>query len=86
MSRLSAHARNVLQIEVPVTIKLASDRLPISRILEMAPGMLLQFKKPCNELLTLSIGDCDIAVGEAVTVGERIGLRITSMVHPARGA
>lgn len=82
MSRLPAHARNVLQIEVPVTVTLASDRLTVSRILELAPGTLLQFRKPCDEPLTLSVGDCDLAVGTAVTVGERLGLCITSMVVP----
>src|SRR4029450_7396342 len=82
MERLTGHAGNVLRIEVPVTVTLASDRLTISRILEIAPGTLLQVKSPCNEPLTLSVGDCDVALGEAVTVGERLGLRITSMMHP----
>jgi flagellar motor switch/type III secretory pathway protein FliN len=86
MSRLPAHARNILRIKVPVTVTLASDQCTVHRILEFAPGTLLQFKKPCDEPLALSVGDCEVAVGEAVTVGERLALRITSMVQSARRA
>ena len=43
---------------------------------------ILQFSKPCDDPLTLSVGGCDVAVGETVKVGEKFGLRLTSMVMP----
>jgi flagellar motor switch protein FliN/FliY len=42
----------------------------------------LHFGKSCDEPLTLSVGDCDVAVGETVKVGEKFGLRIMSMTMP----
>jgi flagellar motor switch/type III secretory pathway protein FliN len=83
IAHLPAYSRSLLRIEVPVVVTLASDEHAVKRILELGPGTLLHFKKPCDEPLTLSIGSCDVAVGEAVKVGEKFGLRITSMMLPA---
>ena len=67
---------------MPVVVTLATTRRPVSSVLELAPGTILQFSKPCDDPLTLSVGGCDVAVGETVKVGEKFGLRITSMVMP----
>jgi flagellar motor switch protein FliN/FliY len=83
IARLPAYTRSLLRIEVPVVVTLASTEQAVKRILELGPGTLLHFKKPCDEPLTLSVGNCNVAVGEAVKVGEKLGLRITSMVPPA---
>jgi len=80
---LPGYTRSLLRIEVPVVVTLASTEQAVKRILDLGPGTLLHFKKPCDEPLTLSVGNCDVAVGEAVKVGEKFGLRITSMVLPA---
>lgn len=82
IARLPAYTRSLLRIKVPVVVTLAASEQPVSRILDLGPGTLLHFKKPCDEPLTLSVGNCDVAVGEAVKVGEKFGLRITSMVLP----
>jgi flagellar motor switch protein FliN/FliY len=82
IAHLPAYARSLLRIEVPVVVTLASDSHTVKRILEFGPGTLLHFKKPCDEPLALSVGNCQVAVGEAVKVGEKFGLRITSMVLP----
>lgn len=82
IARLPGYTRSLLRIEVPVVVTLATSEQSVSRILEFGPGTLLHFKKPCDEPLVLSIGNCQVAVGEAVKVGEKFGLRITSMVLP----
>jgi flagellar motor switch/type III secretory pathway protein FliN len=82
IAHLPAYTRSLLRIKVPVVVTLAVSEQPVSRILDLGPGTLLHFKKPCDEPLTLSVGNCDVAVGEAVKVGEKFGLRITSMVLP----
>src|SRR5262245_23432636 len=83
LQRLPAYSRSLLRIQVPVVVTLATKRKPVSSVLELAPGTILQFSKPCDHPLTLSVGGCDVAVGETVKVGEKFGLRITSMVMPA---
>jgi flagellar motor switch/type III secretory pathway protein FliN len=82
IAHLPAYTRSLLRIEVPVVVTLATSELPVSRVIELCSGTLLHFKKPCDEPLTLSVGNCAVAVGEAVKVGEKFGLRITSMVLP----
>jgi flagellar motor switch/type III secretory pathway protein FliN len=82
LAQLPAYARSLLRISVPVHVTLASTRQPVSRVLDLAPGTILHFSKPCDDPLIVSVGDCDVAVGETVKVGDKFGLRITSMVMP----
>lgn len=51
--------------------------------MELAPGAILQFDKTCEEMLEVHIGGRPVALGEAVKVGDKFGLRITSLVSPA---
>src|SRR5262245_14044225 len=82
LGRLPAYARSLLRIQVPVVVTLASTQQPTSRVLDLAPGTILHFAKPCDDPLTMSVGHCDVAVGETVKVGDKFGLRITSMLMP----
>jgi flagellar motor switch protein FliN/FliY len=65
-----------------LVVTLASTRQPTSRVLDLAPGTILHFAKPCDDPLTVSVGHCDVAVGETVKVGDKFGLRVTSMLMP----
>jgi flagellar motor switch protein FliN len=82
LANLPPYARSLLRIQVPVVVTLAETRLPISRIVELGPGSILHFGKPYDSPLTLSVGSCEVAVGDTVKVGEKFGLRISSMVLP----
>ena len=82
IARLPSYARSLLKIRVPVVVTLADRRQSLSRILELGPGTIIQFDKPCEETLSLEVGNREIAVGEAVKVGEKFGLRLTSVVLP----
>jgi flagellar motor switch protein FliN/FliY len=79
---LPAYSRSLLRVGVPVVVTLATTRRPVSSVIQLAPGAILQFSKPCDEPLTLSVGGCEVAVGETVKVGEKFGLRISSMLMP----
>ena len=80
---LPPYTRSLLRIKVPVRVTLATTKLPLSQIVELAPGSIVQFDKACDEPLALSVGNREIAVGDAVKVGEKFGLRVTSMILPA---
>lgn len=80
---LPSYTRSLLKIRVPVVASLASTQLPVGRILEIGPGSIIQFDQSCEQPVSLAIGEHEFAVGEAVKVGEKFGLRITSMVMPA---
>ena len=79
---LPSYVRSLLKVRVPVVVTLAETKRPLNKILELSPGEIIQFAKPCDEPLTLSVGNRDVAVGDAVKVGDKFGLRISSMVMP----
>ncbi len=82
MPDLPAYTRSLLKVRVPVVVTLANKRQPLGRIVELGPGSIIQFEKSCEEMLDMDVGDCHVASGEAVKVGDKFGLRITSMVLP----
>jgi flagellar motor switch protein FliN/FliY len=82
LQKLPPYVRSLLRIRVPVSVLLASTKQPVSRILNIGPGSIIQFEKHCEQPLTLCIGGQMVAEGEAVKVGEKFGIKITSMVLP----
>ena len=79
---LPPYARSLLKIKIPVIVTLAEIKQPIGKILELVPGAIIQFNKSCDEMLTLEAGGQHVALGEAVKVGDKFGLRITSIKMP----
>lgn len=82
IQRLPLYSRSLLKIKVPVKVTLATTKRPIGSIVELVPGAILQFEKMCDETLSLEVGDHHVAEGETVKVGDKFGLRVTSMVLP----
>ena len=76
---LPSYTRSLLRIKLPVMVTLAEKRQPLSRIVEIGPGSIIQFDKSCEEMLELSVGGHPVAYGEAVKVGDKFGLRIHSI-------
>ena len=79
---LPPYARTLLKVELPVTVTLAEKKEHVHDILDIVPGTIIQFDKSCVEMLELEVGGHHIALGETVRVGDKFGLRITSMVLP----
>jgi flagellar motor switch/type III secretory pathway protein FliN len=82
MSLLPPYSRSLLKVKVPVTVSLASTKQSLARILDLSPGSIIQFDKPCDDTLSLEVGGQKIAIGEAVKVGDKFGLWITAMAMP----
>ncbi len=79
---LPVYAKSLLRVKVPVVVILAQKRQKIGKVLQLGPGSILQFDKSCEETLDLNVGNQEVAKGEAVKVGDKFGLRVTSMVMP----
>lgn len=79
---LPPYMRSLLRIKVQLTVALATTRQPVRRIVELGPGSIIQFNKRCDEPLELRVDGQGIAVGEAVKVGDKFGVRLSSMVLP----
>jgi len=82
LEELPIYSRSLLRVKVPLVVTLAEKRQPVSRIVELGPGCIIQFDKSCEEMLALRLGNRMIANGEAVKVGDKFGLRITNVVLP----
>jgi flagellar motor switch protein FliN len=82
VSDLPIYSRSLLRIQVPVVVTLAQKRQPLGRVIELGPGSIIHFDKSCEEMLDLEVGGLPVAHGEAVKVGDKFGLRITSIILP----
>ncbi len=82
LNDLPGHVRSLLRIKMPVVVTLAKKRQKLGEIVELGPGSMIQFDKSCEEMLELGVGDKPIAQGEAVKVGDKFGLRVTSVILP----
>jgi flagellar motor switch protein FliN/FliY len=71
--------KSLLKIKTNLAVTLAQQELPVERILQFVPGVMIQFEKPCDSPLTLEIDGHAIAGGEVVKVGDKFGLRITEI-------
>lgn len=81
--QLPSYARNLLKIPMSATVTLASTKMQVAHIEELGPGSIIQFQKSCEDFLSLEVGGCEIAEGEAVKVGEKFGFWITSILMPS---
>src|SRR4051812_25673581 len=71
--------QRILRLEVPVIVKLAERKLNLAEVLRLGNGAIIEFLKANDEPLELLINNKTIGVGEAVTVGENFGLRLTQI-------
>lgn len=67
----------ILKLQVPVVVKLAERRMPLSEVLRLGVGAIIEFSKSSDEPLELLINNRPIGLGEAVKVGENFGLKLT---------
>jgi len=79
---LSNYTKNLLRIKVPVMVTLARKKQRVSSIVELGPGTILQFQKPCDQLLEIEVNGHEIGQGEAVKVGDKFGLRVSNLTLP----
>lgn len=73
---ISEYQREVLAVRAPVVVTLAHKSVPLMAVLDLVPGAMVQFDKNCDAPLRLEVGGHAIALGEAVKVDDKFGLRI----------
>lgn len=69
----------ILMLQVPVIVQLAGNTMPLSGIMGLTTGAIIEFDKPVDSDLYLLINNKCIGQGQAVKVGENFGLRITQV-------
>lgn len=70
----------LLDIDLDVSIELGGASLSVKRILELAPGSIVELDKMAGEPVDLLVNGKVVAKGEVVVVDENFGVRIVSLV------
>jgi flagellar motor switch protein FliN/FliY len=72
----------LLDVDLDVSIELGRANLSIKRVLELAPGAVVELDKMAGEPVDLLVNNKVVAKGEVVVVDENFGIRIVSLVSP----
>ena len=72
----------ILDIPVTATVQLGKTTLPISDLLKLGSGSIVELNKRAGEPVELLVNDRLIALGEVVVVNDTFGVRVTSIVDP----
>ncbi|NLP01957.1 MAG: flagellar motor switch protein FliN [Fibrobacter sp.] len=72
----------LFDIELDVSIELGRSVLPIKRILDLAPGSIVELDRMAGEPVDLLVNNKVVAKGEVVVIDESFGIRIVSLVSP----
>ena len=80
MTARQDYLKHVLEIETEVSVVLARKRMPLEDVLSLTSGSSIPFEKKHDEPLTLEAGGHEFAIGEAIKVGDKFGLRIRELI------
>ncbi len=69
----------LLEIEVPVIVRLGMRRMTVGEVMRLAAGAIIEFGKSAEEELDLLANNKIIGKGHAVKVGENFGIKITGI-------
>lgn len=72
----------LLDVKMPVSIELGQTEMPISELLVLGPGSVVELNKLAGEPVDLLVNHRVIAKGEVVVVDENFGVRITQLLSP----
>ena len=73
----------ILDIPLRVTVELGRTKMPVSELLNLTQGSVIELNKLAGEPMEVHVNDKLIARGEAVVVNEKFGVRLTDIISPA---
>jgi len=79
---MSSDLKSILNLEVPVIVRLGERSMTLREVLALVPGAIIEIPKPSDDELDLLVNNERVGVGIAVKVGENFGLRVTAMGSP----
>ena len=81
-ARPSQNIDLLLDVKLPIAIELGRTEMPISEILALGPGSVVELDKLAGEPVDLLVNGKIVARGEVVVVDENFGVRITMLMSP----
>lgn len=73
----------ILDIPLRVAVELGRTKMPVSELLNLTQGSVIELNKLAGESMEVLVNDKLIARGEAVVVNEKFGVRLTDIISPA---
>jgi flagellar motor switch protein FliN/FliY len=70
----------ILDIPLRVTVELGRTKMPVSELLNLGQGSVVELNKLAGEPMEVLVNDKLIARGEAVVVNEKFGVRLTDII------
>lgn len=70
----------ILDIPLKVTVELGRTKMPVSELLNLTQGSVIELNKLAGEPMEVLVNDKLIARGEAVVVNEKFGVRLTDVI------
>jgi len=79
---LSAGLQLLLDVELEASLRFGAREMPLSEILDLGPGDVVQLDRHISDPVDLIVGDKIVARGEVVLVNGNFGLRVTQVAEP----
>jgi flagellar motor switch protein FliN len=76
---MPAELSSILRLEVPVIVQIAERSMPVSEVVALNYGAIIELPKMVDDELEILVNNKPIGTGVAVKVGEHFGVRIKSM-------
>lgn len=73
----------ILDIPLKVTVEIGRTKMPVSELLNLTQGSVIELAKLAGEPMEVLVNDKLIARGEAVVVNEKFGVRLTDIISPS---
>jgi len=83
----SVDTRNLdllLDIELPVVVRMGHTEMPLGELLKLTPGSILELNRPADAPVDLLVNGKQIAKGEVVVVDGNFAFRITEIESTAQ--
>jgi len=73
----------ILDISLEISVELGRTKIPISDLLQLGQGSVIELAKLTGEPLEILVNQKLVARGEVVVVNDKFGVRLTDIISPA---
>jgi flagellar motor switch protein FliN/FliY len=81
--RKSPNLDFILDIPLEISVELGRTKIPISDLLQLGQGSVIELTKMTGEPLEILVNQKLVARGEVVVVNDKFGVRLTDIISPA---
>jgi flagellar motor switch protein FliN len=81
--RQSPNLDFILDIPLEISVELGRTKIPISDLLQLGQGSVIELAKMTGEPLEILVNQRLVARGEVVVINDKFGVRLTDVISPA---